>query len=207
MSRLVRFRSVKPELRILGVDDGGFAPKSAGETDVVGVVFRGGYWLDGVMKTKLTVDGLDATDRIAQMVRESPHYNQIRVIMLNSITLAGFNVVDMKKLFALTNLPIIVVAGGEPNLDGVKEASRNLPNWESRWEAVQNAGEITRVEIRGGMGTVYLQTLGISKKDADLIVARSSTLGSLPEPLRVARIIASGLGRVQVVAEAADKKV
>ncbi|NIU39030.1 hypothetical protein GWN65_03390, partial [Candidatus Bathyarchaeota archaeon] len=41
----------------MGVDDGIFVPHTKGTVDVVGVVYRGGYWLDGVMRTEVTVDG------------------------------------------------------------------------------------------------------------------------------------------------------
>jgi len=71
---------------------------------VVGVVFRGGYWLDGVMHTKILVDGFDATEKIGAMVTGSPHFKQLRVIMLNGITFAGFNMVDIQALNALTRL-------------------------------------------------------------------------------------------------------
>jgi len=39
---------MKPEIRILGLDD---SPLRGREILVVGTVFRGGEWLDGVMKT------------------------------------------------------------------------------------------------------------------------------------------------------------
>ena len=48
-----KFRTIKPEIRVLGVDDGIFKPRTRGYVPVIGVVFRGGYWLDGVMHTKL----------------------------------------------------------------------------------------------------------------------------------------------------------
>jgi endonuclease V-like protein UPF0215 family len=94
----VKIRVVKPEIRILGVDDGVFTPHSEELVDVVGVVYRGGYWLDGFMHTRVRVDGLDATEKLAEMIIKSPHYPQLRVVMLNGVTLAGFNVVDILKL-------------------------------------------------------------------------------------------------------------
>ncbi|MGA9387575.1 MAG: DUF99 family protein, partial [Candidatus Bathyarchaeia archaeon] len=104
-----RFRIVKPEIRVLGVDDGVFTPHVKGFALIVGVVFRGGYWLDGVMHTKVRVDGLDATRKIASMIVNSPHHKQLRVIMLNGVTCAGFNVIDIEKLNAGTRLPVIAV--------------------------------------------------------------------------------------------------
>ena len=105
-----RFRSVKREIRVLGVDDGVFVPQKRGKALIVGVVYRGGLWLDGVMHTEIEVDGLDATEKIASMIKSSPHYAQLRVIMLNGLTFAGFNIVDIKRLYGETGLPVIVVS-------------------------------------------------------------------------------------------------
>ncbi len=46
-----KFRIIKPEIRVLGIDDGKFIPHTKGTVIVVGVVFRGGYSIDGVMHT------------------------------------------------------------------------------------------------------------------------------------------------------------
>ena len=64
----VKIRVVKPEIRILGIDDGVFKPHSKELVDVVGVVYRGGYWLDGFMHTRVQVDGMDATEKLADMI-------------------------------------------------------------------------------------------------------------------------------------------
>ena len=103
------FRVIKPEIRVLGVDDGAFKPHVKGQVPVIGVVFRGGFWLDGVMHTSIEVDGFDAPEKIASMITGSPHYKQLRVIMLNGVTFAGFNIVDVKTLHAATKLPVITV--------------------------------------------------------------------------------------------------
>lgn len=189
------FRVIKPEIRVLGVDDGQFVPHVPGQVLVVGVVFRGGYWLDGVMHTKIAVDGFDATDKIASMITSSPHCKQLRVVMLNGITFAGFNVVDIKALNKATNLPVITVTRDKPDLDEIHEALQNLPESERRWNLVLDAGEPSSLSTRNAEETVYVQTAGISMEDAEKIVRLTSTRSSVPEPLRVAHLIASGIAR------------
>ena len=76
---------------------------------IVGTVFRGGDWMDGVLRSDITKDGLDATDIISKMIKKSKHYGQIRVVMLDGITYAGFNVVDIEELYGETGIPVIVV--------------------------------------------------------------------------------------------------
>ena len=191
-----RFRSIKPEIRVLGVDDGVFIPHSKGLVDVVGIVFRGGYWLDGVMRTEIEVDGLDATEKIASMIIESPHYKQLRVIMLSGITFAGFNVVDIKELYNKTNLPVIALTRDPPKMEEIKQALENLPEKEKRWKAILNAGEIIEVQTREGEEPIYMQIAGLERRDAEKIVRITSTRSNIPEPLRVAHIIASGLTKI-----------
>jgi len=191
--KVVRFRSVKPEIRVLGIDDGIFVPHAKGVVDVIGVVYRGGYWLDGVMRTGVEVDGTDATDKIASMIMGSPHYDQIRVVVLNGVTFAGFNVVDIKGLFKRAGLPVIAVTREKPDFEEIRKALENLPEREKRWKAMENAGKIIEVHAKRGEEAVYMQIAGISEKDAEKILRRTSTRSNVPEALRVAHIVASGL--------------
>jgi uncharacterized protein len=188
-----RFRVIKPEIRVLGVDDGVFTPHVKGFALVVGVVFRGGYWLDGVMRTKVKVDGLDATSKIALMIVGSPHCRQLRVIMLDGVTCAGFNVVDIKKLNAKTGLPVIVVSRDKPNFAEIHAALKHLPDSEKRWKAIQNAGKLFEVYTRGKSAKIHMEIAGVCEEDARKIVQLTSTRSNVPEPLRVAHLVASGI--------------
>jgi endonuclease V-like protein UPF0215 family len=191
-----KFRVIKPEIRVLGVDDGVFAPRMKGLVPVVGVVFRGGYWLDGVMHTKISVDGFDATGKIASMILKSPHHKQLRVIMLNGVTFAGFNVVDIKKLYSKTKLPVIAVTREKPNLEEIHDALKNLSKSEEHWEAILNAGEIFEVPTRNRSEKIYMQVSGILEEDAERILRLTSTRSNIPEALRVAHLVASGVSLV-----------
>lgn len=195
------FRVIKPEIRVLGVDDGVFTPRIEALVPVVGVVFRGGYWLDGVMHTKITVDGFDATAKISSMITNSPHYKQLRVIMLNGLTFAGFNVVDIKALNAETKLPVIAVTREKPNLAEIREALKHLLNSEERWNAILNAGEIAEVPTRHGQERIYVHVAGISEENARKVLRLTSTRSNIPEALRVAHLIASGISSKQAELE------
>jgi len=187
---------IKPEIRVLGVDDGIFAAHVESLVPVVGVVFRGGYWLDGVMYTEVLVDGFDATEKISAMILGSPHFRQLRVVMLNGITFAGFNVVDMKALHVAIGLPVVAVTREKPDLVGVHEALKHLSRGEERWRAVLSAGEVFEVSTRCEGEKVYLHVVGISLGDAVRVVRLTSTRSNVPEALRVAHLVASGISHV-----------
>lgn len=190
-----RFRSIKPEIRVLGIDDGGFIPRTKGTVDVVGVVYRGGQWFEGIMRTEITLDGLDATEKIVDMVKNSPFSEEIRVIVLDGVTFAGFNVVDISELSRRVNLPVISVVREKPDLDDIRKALRNLPDSEVRWQTMENAGELIEVETKQGENPVYMHIAGILAEDAEKVMKVTSTRSLIPEALRVAHIIASGLTR------------
>lgn len=187
----VRFREVKGEIRILGIDDAPFSFKSREKIPLIGTIFRGGDYIEGVLKTEITVDGDDATDRISEMVNISRHKQQIRVIMLDGITVGGFNIVDLKELFDNTGIPIIVVTRKMPDLAAVKKAIENFKDKEEKLKALSNAGEIHKVDVNSGC--VYIHPWGVDLGDAEKIVKLSVKRGFIPEPIRVAHLIASAI--------------
>ena len=183
---------MKSEIRVLGIDDGTFTPHSKDPVLIVGVVFRGGNWLEGIMHTTIRVDEFDATEKLAEMITNSPHYNQLRVVMLNGITFAGFNIVDIKALNAKTNLPVIAVTDKKPDLNKIHNALENLPNSEERWNAILNAGEIYPVTAQSGKQKIYIEIANISKDVAQEVLRLTSSRSNIPEALRAAHVIASG---------------
>ncbi len=189
------FRVIKPEIRVIGIDDGAFKPHFKGQVPVIGVVFRGGFWLDGVIHTSIAIDGIDATEKIASMIIGSSHYKQLRVIMLNGLTFAGFNIVDIKVLHSETKLPIITVTREKPDFGAIYKALKNLPESETRWNAILSAGNPIEISTRSAEAKVYVQTVGLKKEDAQKILRLTSTRSNIPEALRVAHLIASGITR------------
>jgi endonuclease V-like protein UPF0215 family len=188
-----KFHSIKSEIRILGIDDGRFVPHTKGKVEVVGVVYRGAYWFEGIMCTRVKIDGVDATRKISNMICNSNLYGEIRIVLLNGLTFAGFNVVDIKKLFQKTKLPVISIVRKKPDLNEIKKAIKNLPDFEFRWKAMENAGELFTVKTRNGYNPIYIQKAGILFEDATKILKKASIISNVPEPLRVSHIIASGL--------------
>lgn len=192
---VTNIREVKPEIRVLGLDDGAFTPHSRELVDVVGVVFRGGYWFDGFMHTRVQVDGMDATRKLAEMIMKSPHYQQLRVVMLNGVTMAGFNVVDIQELWEKVKLPIIAVAREKPNFEDIRKALQHLRESKKRWKAMEKAGKMIVVQTRERETPIHVHVVGLSEEKAQSILKRTSTRSNIPEALRVAHIIASGLSQ------------
>jgi len=183
---------LKSEIRILGFDDGAFSTESKELVPVIGIIFRGGKFLDGALKTAVQVDGTDATDKLIKLINASRHKQQLKVIMFDGITLAGFNVVDVKKLSEQTKLPVIVINRKMPDLKKVKNALKNFDDFDVRWQAIEDAGKIKECRLKE-LKKVYYQNIAIDDELAEEVIRLSCTRSFIPEPLRVAHLIATAV--------------
>lgn len=192
--------TLKRQMRIVGIDEGSFEEKQAGEQVLtVGVVFRGADHIDGVLSTSVAVDGLDATEKIARMINASRQKFQLRAIMLDGVALGGFNLVDIQKLNEQTGLPVIVVIRRMPDLEGIYRALKNFSDEKQRRRILKKAGQIHELEINNPFlrkpNTLYYQLAGIEKEQAEALLELTTVRGVLPEPVRVAHLIAGGITR------------
>ena len=106
----------KSQIRILGIDDAPFKNcHGKGKALVLGTVFRGGDRMDGLLSTYVKIDGLDSTRVLIPWICESRNKAQLSVVMLDGISLGGFNIVDIQELSKQTSLPVIVVIRHEPD--------------------------------------------------------------------------------------------
>jgi hypothetical protein len=188
---------VKREIRIVGFDDAPFSFRDR-ETMLIGAVFRGGMWMDGLITSKIRVDGTDATVKIIGAVNRSPHRQQLRIIMLDGITFGGFNVADIERINAGTGLPVIAVVREKPDLGAIREALAKFKDSGKRWRLMEKAGSLSPLEVvnpkTGKVKNIWFQNKGIAAEAAGRIIRMSSTRSFVPEPLRVAHIIGHGLG-------------
>ncbi|MBI2232933.1 MAG: DUF99 family protein [Candidatus Aenigmarchaeota archaeon] len=177
---------IKDEIRIIGWDD---CSHKSGQKNVlvVGVVFRGGKFIDGLLSTGVKKDGFDATEKLAERITGSRHYDQLSVIMLDGITMAGFNVVDLKELNKKTRLPVIAVLRKKPDKKSFFEAMKKPGNSKKRLEIAKRAGKIYSYE------KIFYQKSGLSTRDCEKVLSITCLHGNMPEPIRVAHLIASGL--------------
>ena len=177
---------VKTEARILGLDDGPFDKFRDKDVLVVGTFFRGGSAIDGVLSTRVEVDGSDATDKIIELVNRSKFKPQLQAIMLDGICFGGFNVIDIIKFHRKTGIPVIVVMRDYPETMKMREIMKRLGK-EDKITLLDQAGEIHKVN------NIHVQIKGMDLDTAREMLRLTCVNSNIPEPLRVAHIIAAGI--------------
>ncbi|MDY6769661.1 MAG: DUF99 family protein [Candidatus Nanohaloarchaea archaeon] len=183
-------RTVKPEARLVGIDDAPFEFEDEATT-LVGTVFRGGDYLEAVLMDEVTVDGLDATDTITGMVTEGRHAEQVQAVLLDGITVAGFNVVDLERLAADADVPVVAVSRTEPGSDGMERGLENVDRAAERRARIDAAG--AALQHGTGAGTVHFQYAGTDEATARELLDVATVRGQLPEPIRVSHLIGAAL--------------
>lgn len=177
---------IKKEIRVLGIDDSPFKKYQKGEVLVVGTVFRGGSFLDGVLSTKVGIDGNDATEKLVQMINSSKFKPQFQCILINGIAVAGFNIIDIRELSEKTKIPVMVVIRKKPNVQLIKDTLAKI-NKKEKIALIEKAGSVIPA------GKIYMQLAGIGIEKAKLILKITCTRSLIPEPIRMAHLIASGI--------------
>jgi hypothetical protein len=177
---------MKREVRVLGIDDAPFDKFHQRNVLVVATVFRGGTLLDGILSTKVRVDGNNATKKIIEMINKSKFKPQLQCILLDGIAVGGFNVIDTQWLNKATKLPVIVVVRAYPNYAKIKRAL-NIIKKPEKFKLMQQAGRVYKIN------KVHTQLIGLSLDKAKELLRITTTRSHIPEPIRVAHMIASGL--------------
>ncbi len=172
---------------VVGFDDAPFARSHRGDVLVVGAVFAGER-LDGVVSTRVRRDGVNSTQRLVDCITGSKYFDQLQAILLQGINFAGFNVVDLNEVHRATGLPVLVIARRPPDLHAIRKALlQRVPGGAKKWRLIETAGPM---EPLAGL---YVQRCGITPESAAKLLIRQQQNGLLPEPLRVAHMIAGGV--------------
>ncbi len=187
-----RFKNTKRDLRIVGVDDGAFpARKNAKDHALLAAVLLQNSRILVVRVDRIQVDGRDA-NRVLTTILKRLRFD---AVMLSGISFGGFNIVDIAELVRSTQKPVIAIIGGRPDNAAVRRALRkHFTDWRERWEMVRNAGRLYAFKPFPQEPKLYFEVKGASPSFAKKAIASAATISRLPEPIRVAGILARGLG-------------
>ncbi len=172
----------------IAFDDCPFPKHHRGDVKIVGAVFADQRF-DGVIIGKVRKDGINSTQNIIRLVKNSKFFLHANLIMLQGIAFAGFNVVDALRLSEELAMPVLVVARHAPDMEAIRKSLvSRVSGGLKKWKLIQKMGLMERC------GNCYVQRAGLSIEEARAVVERFSIYGNIPEPLRIAHLIAGAIG-------------
>jgi endonuclease V-like protein UPF0215 family len=183
---------MKKQIRLIGIDDSPFS-FSDRYCIIIGVIMRGNGYIEGILREEISVDGDDATINCINMINNNRHRSLLKSVLLDGVTFGGFNVIDIHKIYDKTSIPVITITRDKPDYYQIKHAlENNFQDWTFRLEIIKK-GKIH--EIKTKHNPIYIKYVGIDLDEAKEIINISTIRGVIPEPIRVAHLIASGIKR------------
>jgi endonuclease V-like protein UPF0215 family len=200
-------------VNVIGFDDGPFPREHRGPVLLVGAVCSGTR-LDGVISGTIQRDGADSARRMLELVRASQFVEHVQAILLQGIAVGGFNVVDIHLIAESLGVGVLVVTRRKPDMAAVERALfsdtpprrprvRGAPR---KWRLIRAAGELEllgpshrslkRARVTGQPASgqrLWVQRAGLTLEQARDVVVATTLHGNIPEPLRLAHLIAGGI--------------
>jgi endonuclease V-like protein UPF0215 family len=181
--------------RVLAVEGGSFS-KGVDKFAPVAFLLTDGILPKSLIIKRVKVDGLDATERLVETIEELN--GEVDVVMSGSIPTAGFNLLDPNKILKKFGIPSIFVLGEKPDQGAVVAAlKKHFIDWRKRLTIIEGAGGFHELPLDGER-PVLLECTGINAKEAMQLVKRLTIFGRVPEPVRIARMIAKAVSCTKI---------
>ncbi len=182
----MRLHSDKKGLRALGIAES-FQKGVSEKSMLAGVVMRGDLQIDGFELTLITVGGLDATEGVLRLYNDLGR-RDINLLLLNGCVISWYNIIDLEQVFKALDIPMICVTYEES--EGLEKYFKEFKDSEKRLEIYRRVGERTPIKLHTGH-EVLVRSYGIDdEKEVKRVLDKFTLQGAVPEPLKVARLLA-----------------
>lgn len=182
----------KAHPRLIAVDDGAFGREETWAPLAI-VVVSLPEAVESVALGRVAVDGCDATEVIRAMIESIPAAHGGHAVLLDGITVGGFNVIDLAALHRRLGKPVIAVTRRPPDFERVRAALRKYfpKDFRRRWR-LASAHRLFPVPTAGE--PLWAAAVGCRRADAIALLRRTALRGYWPEPLRLAHLVAHAAG-------------
>ncbi|MDQ3808528.1 MAG: DUF99 family protein [Thermoproteota archaeon] len=181
-------RRVHPEkkgIRALGIAES--FKKSTKYSILAGIVMRRDLIIDGIAYGTATVRGTDATDSIISIHRLLGR-NDINCILLDGLIISMYNIIDGEQVAVQTGLPVIAITFQDSK--GLHDVIKHqFDDWQDKLLQYQKLGRRERVTLKTGKN-LFIRCWRVNQSKALAILNSFTLQGSLPEPIRVAKLAA-----------------
>ncbi|AEA13099.1 hypothetical protein TUZN_1632 [Thermoproteus uzoniensis 768-20] len=162
-----------------------------GRSIYAGVLMRRDGYIEAVAYGEATLGGVDGT-AAALTVVERLRRPDIHMVMLDGCIVSFYNWIDGEAIWMNTGLPTACYVFEKPEGDVEAAVKKLFPDGPSRWERISRLGRPVEFAYPDG-GRLYVRSWGLPPGDAYRAALLTRRYGKRPEPLRVARLLASAM--------------
>jgi len=156
-----------------------------------GIVMSTDLVIDGFVMGYSTVGGDDATDAILSMY-EKLGRTDVSFLLISGIIISSYNMIDVKRISEKIGLPVIAITHEES--DGIEDAIKHhFPDsYKSKLAEYSKLGSREKITLHTSHN-LYIRNEGCTVLEAKQLLDKITTQGSIPEPLRIAQLLANTL--------------
>jgi endonuclease V-like protein UPF0215 family len=182
----MRFHTEKRGIRVLGIAES--FTKTSIRSRLAGIVMRRDRIIDGVVFGNATIEGDDATQNILSIYM-SLKRNDVKCIMLDGLVISMYNIIDGKELEENIKVPVIAITFKDS--EGLEGAINHHFSNDSKMklEQYRKLGQRDKILLWTGKN-LFVRYWGISFREVSTIVNYFTLQGSVPEPIRIAKLAA-----------------
>jgi endonuclease V-like protein UPF0215 family len=169
---------LKKEARILGIST---PIKELHRAPLIGVVFRGNLWLDGLTTCWLRPRG-NHLIQLTQAILQTKQYSQIHAVIFSREKLTPYVRIDLADLSRRIRLPVIAIV--KKNKSRKRNALRVKPS-------IRHATETENFDIEVNGRSISVKAVGINREATrELFEVTCADNCGIPEAVRIADLIA-----------------
>jgi uncharacterized protein len=176
----------KKGIRALGIAES-FRP-GAKTSVLAGVVMRTDLIIDGFVFGAATVGGEDATSSVLKMFRRLKRAD-LNLIMLSGCIISRYNIIDVDEVASKSGIPVCCLTYNESKGLEAEIRKRFFERSQDLVERYNRLGGRTPISLRTGH-KVYVRNADLDDGDAKWVLDAFTLQGVVPEPIRVARLLA-----------------
>ena len=184
-----RLHLEKKGLRGLAIAES-FRPNTT-KSILCGIVMRRDFIVDGVVFGETTIKGDDATEKILQMFKELDRPD-VSYLLISGLILSLYNIVDIKKIHNVLKIPVIGLTYRESY--GIENSIKhNFPDsFEFKIKNYSNLNNREKININK-TSEAFVRFEGCTIHEVQYLLKNLTLRGSIPEPIKVAKLIANSL--------------
>ena len=183
----------KKGIRVFGIAES--SRKGGKRSALAGIVMRRDLVIDGVSFGSATVSGDDATDSILRMY-DSLERQDVTCMMIGGLVISMYNIINGEQIVRETGIPVVAITFEDSK--GLESSiKRRFDDWKSKLEQYEKLGQRERITLKTGKN-LFIRYWGINNRKAVAILNSFTLQGSVPEPVRVAKLVARACSSIML---------